>query len=103
MELARALVHEPAVLLMDEATVGLDPASRESLVSYVLDLCGQRGLSVLWATHLVDEAERAHRVVVLHQGHKLAEGTPAALIDQTGQPSLADAFLSMTGLSGEKN
>ncbi|HBV06622.1 MAG TPA: glycosyl transferase family 2, partial [Gemmatimonadetes bacterium] len=55
-------------LLMDEPTVGLDPGSRELLVDYVHQLCRDRGMGVLWATHLVDEAERAHRVIVLHKG-----------------------------------
>jgi ABC-2 type transport system ATP-binding protein len=97
VELARALLHEPALLLMDEPSVGLDPASRESLLSYVLELCGQRGLAVLWATHLVDEAERAHRVMVLHRGNMLVEGPPDSLTAQTGQPTLARAFLHLTG------
>ena len=68
VELARALVHEPSVLLMDEATVGLDPASRRQLLDYVLELRRERPVGVLWATHLVDEVERADRVVILHRG-----------------------------------
>ncbi len=96
VELARALVHEPAVLLMDEATVGLDPASRRQLLDEVLAL-RDRGVAVLWATHLVDEAEAADRVVVLHRGQILAEGPPAALAAQAGATTLAAAFLAMTG------
>ena len=97
VELARALVHEPAVLLMDEATVGLDPASRQQLLNYVLELRSQRGVGVLWATHLVDEAEKADRVIVLHQGKILEQGTPAELIDRHGAANLADTFLQLTG------
>ena len=100
VELARALVHDPAVLLMDEATVGLDPASRRQLLEYVLELRRSRGVGVLWATHLVDEAEVADRVVVLHQGHVLREGTPVELVAQTGASNLAEAFLSLTGAEG---
>jgi ABC-2 type transport system ATP-binding protein len=96
VELARALVHQPAVLLMDEATVGLDPASRRQLLDEVLALRG-RGVGVLWATHLVDEAEAADRVIVLHLGRILAEGTPAALVASAGTATLAEAFLQMTG------
>ena len=77
VELARALVHEPSVLLMDEATVGLDPASRRQLLDYVLELRRERPVGVLWATHLVDEVERADRVIILHRGRVLDAGPPA--------------------------
>lgn len=97
VELARALVHQPAVLLMDEATVGLDPASRRQLLDYVLELCSRRDVGVLWATHLVDEAEAADRLIVLHQGKILREGRPAELVTETGASSLAEAFLNLTG------
>jgi len=90
-------VHQPAVLLMDEATVGLDPASRRQLLDYVLELRRQRKVGVLWATHLVDEAEMADRVVVMHLGKVLREGTPEQLLAETGAVSLAEAFLALTG------
>jgi ABC-2 type transport system ATP-binding protein len=54
-------------------------------------------MGVLWATHLVDEAERAVRVLVLHRGRLLCDGTPTELLAKTGQPTLADAFLELTG------
>ncbi len=103
VELARALLHEPRVLLMDEATVGLHPASRRSLLDYVHGLCGHRGIGVLWATHLVDEAERADRVLVLHRGRLLTQGSPQRLIEQTGQAGLAEAFLELTGSRNNSN
>jgi ABC-2 type transport system ATP-binding protein len=96
VELARALVHEPKVLIMDEPTVGLDPASRRSLLEHVRTLCREREIGVLWATHLVDEAEAATRVLVLHRGRLVAEGRPSELVGQTGQATLANAFIELT-------
>ena len=96
VELARALLHRPAVLLMDEATVGLDPASRRHLLDEVLALRAA-GVGVLWATHLVDEAEAADRVLVLHRGELLAAGPPAGLTAAAQCASLSEAFLKLTG------
>lgn len=96
VELARALLHKPSVLLMDEATVGLDPASRRQLLDEVLSLRAQ-GVAVLWATHLVDEAETADRVLILHRGRMRACGSPQALIEMAGTTTLAQAFLQLTG------
>lgn len=101
VELLRALLHEPRLLLMDEATVGLDPASRAQLLEEVLQARGERGLGVLWATHLVDEAEKAQRVVVLHKGKVLWDGEARALCEQQGERTLQGAFLKLTG--GPKN
>ena len=101
VELARALVHSPRVLLMDEATVGLDPGSREQLLAQVRELCRARGVAVLWATHLVDEADDADRVVVLHQGRVRADGTPAQVIAQADAATLAAAFTRLTNPAGE--
>jgi ABC-2 type transport system ATP-binding protein len=92
VELARAQLHQPAALVMDEPTVGLDPASRRQLLDDVLRARAD-GVGVLWATHLVDEAERADRVAVLHRGELLACGAPAEIADER---PLADAFLEMT-------
>ena len=97
VELSRALLHEPRVLLMDEPTVGLDPAGRRDLIALVRDLCNQRALAVLWATHLCDEAALADRVVVLDHGKVLRDTTPAALIAETGAGTLEAAFLALTG------
>lgn len=98
VELARALIHEPQILLLDEPTVGLDAAMRRDLLDYVLRLCGQRGVAVLWATHLVEEAERAHRVVILHRGRIIATAAPAVLIEQSGKATLMESFLNLIGI-----
>jgi ABC-2 type transport system ATP-binding protein len=75
VELVRALLHEPQVLLMDEATVGLDPSSRQQLVDTVRGLCRERGMAVLWATHLIEEAQVADRLMLLHQGQVRFDGS----------------------------
>jgi ABC-2 type transport system ATP-binding protein len=93
-EIARALMHEPDILLLDEPTVGLDPQSRAGITDYVHDLCSDEGLTVLWATHLVDEVRPDDDLVVLHHGSVLANGTASEV---TGGQQLNDVFLTMTG------
>ena len=97
VELARALLHDPRVLLMDEATVGLDPASRSELLKLLLTMRAERGVAVLWATHLCDEVADADRVIVLHRGKVLADTTPAELVAEAGVATIEQAFLAMTG------
>ena len=92
----RALLHRPAVLLMDEPTVGLDPKSRRDLLAAVRADVAARGTCVLWATHLVEEAEAAGRVIVLHRGRLLADGTPASVAQALGGPGLEEAFIRAT-------
>jgi len=84
VEIAKALLHEPAVLLMDEPTTGLDPAARRDLWSELATLRDDRGLTVLWTTHLLDEAEHADRVGVLAGGTLLTVATPAQVQDACG-------------------
>ena len=96
VELARALLHDPKLLLMDEPTVGLDPASRRDILQYVMRLRAEKRVGVLWATHLVDEAQMAERVIVLHRGHIISNSTPKQLVSDSGADSLDDAFLRLT-------
>ena len=97
VERARALLHEPRLLLMDEPTVGLDPASRGDLLKLILELRAERSVAVLWATHLCDEVTDAERVVVLHRGKVIADTTPAGLVASAGAATVEQAFLKLTG------
>jgi ABC-2 type transport system ATP-binding protein len=99
VELVRALLHRPQLLLMDEATVGLDPKSRRDLIDALRIEVRDRGVAVLWATHLVPEAEGSDRVLVLHQGRLLADGPPAAVTSALGGPTLEAAFIRATSPS----
>jgi len=96
VELVRALLHRPGLVLMDEPTVGLDPKSRRELRQRLHDDVRTRASSVLWATHLVEEAEAADRVLVLHKGKLLADGTPAEVAATLGGGTLEEAFIRAT-------
>ncbi len=76
--LACTLVRSPQVLLLDEPTVGVDPVSRRELWAIVYRLVAQQGMSVLLSTLYLDEAERCHEVIILHEGAVLAQGAPAS-------------------------
>ena len=91
-EIARALLHDPAVLLLDEPTVGLDAAARAGITDHVHGLAAD-GTTVLWATHLADEVCPDDQLVVLHQARVLADGLARDV--SRGQP-LQKAFLAMT-------
>ncbi|MDA0989248.1 MAG: ABC transporter ATP-binding protein [Verrucomicrobia bacterium] len=94
LEIARALLHQPKVLILDEPTVGLDAASRTAILDHVHRLCAEDGMAVLWTTHLVDEVRDDDLLVVLDEGKVLAQG-PMIEVSK-GRPLVA-AFLEMTG------
>jgi len=97
IEIARALMHEPSVLVLDEPTVGLDVASKAAIVEHVRGLSRNRGVAVLWATHLLDEIEPGDHVVVLHQGKVMAAGEMSQIIAETNTADLRSAFRVLTG------
>jgi ABC-2 type transport system ATP-binding protein len=97
IELARALLHAPRILLMDEPTVGLDPASRRDLIRLVRKVRDEQGIAILWATHLCEEAASADRVIVLHQGKVLRDTTPVAMLAEAGVVELEEAFIRLIG------
>ena len=92
LSLARALVNDPRLLLLDEPTTGLDPQARH-LMWERLQLLLQQGKSILLTTHFMDEAERlCARLLVLDHGRKIAEGTPRDLIAQHLEPDVVEVY-----------
>ena len=96
VEIARALLHSPRFLVLDEPTVGLDIDSRQSIVEQVHDLCRDEGLAVLWATHLIDEIWQGDRVVILHQGRIRVAGTFDEVVGAAAGDGLAGAYQRFT-------
>jgi ABC-2 type transport system ATP-binding protein len=84
LELAKGLLHRPAVLLLDEPTTGLDPGARRDLWQYLAILRDQEGVTVIVTTHLMEEAERCDRLAILSEGHLVALGTPTDLKREIG-------------------
>jgi ABC-2 type transport system ATP-binding protein len=96
LEIARALLHRPGLLLCDEATVGLDIRSRTDILADVRQLVLERGLSVLWATHLIDEVLPDDPTIILHRGQVRCVGTAMEIAADMGVSSLHDAFRKLT-------
>jgi ABC-2 type transport system ATP-binding protein len=84
VEIAKALLHQPKVVLMDEASTGLDPGARRELSQYVHELRDQEGVTIVLTTHILDEADRCDRLILLHQGQIVAQGTPQELRNRLG-------------------
>lgn len=98
LEIARALLHEPAVLFLDEPTVGLDPQTRNHMWSYIERLNKEKEMTVLFTTHYMEEAEKfARRVLIIDHGKMMQDGSPQELMQATGTASLEEAFLKLTG------
>ncbi len=95
VEIARALLHRPRLLLLDEPTVGLDISARADLLALVRALV-RDGLGVLWTTHLIDEVSDDDRVVILHQGKVLVSGISRDIIAQQGAATIGEAFSKIT-------
>jgi ABC-2 type transport system ATP-binding protein len=96
VEIARALLHRPRMLLLDEPTAGLDIKARAEILEVVRTLVAAEGIGVLWATHLVDEIRDDDHVVVLHHGRVLANGASRSVIGEAGARSIGEAFTSLT-------
>jgi len=95
VEIARALLHDPHLLLLDEPTVGLDVPTRRAIVDHVHDLAAS-GIAVLWATHLIDEVRPDDDLIVLHDGRVVASGQTLAITRDAGCATLDEAFALLT-------
>jgi ABC-2 type transport system ATP-binding protein len=99
LEIAQSMLHRPAVLFMDEPTVGLDPVARRSVWEHVRELPQRFGTTILLTTHLMDEADAlCHRIGILHAGRLEEAGTPSELKARLGPgATLDDVFVHITG------
>lgn len=96
LEIARALLHAPQLLVLDEPTVGLDIKARADILAHVHRLVAEEGVCVLWATHLVDEIADGDLVIVLHHGRVLAHGPVAQVVAANGGADIRAAFSALT-------
>lgn len=90
VEIVRATLHEPSILLLDEPTVGLYIPTRRELIQYIHDLPQTPGCAILWATHLIDEIHDNDRVIMLHQGKLQLDGSAQQLLCKAGAADLSE-------------
>ncbi len=96
VEIARALLHRPKLLLLDEPTVGLDLETREAINKHIRMLCREDGITALWATHLIDEIEMDDQVIILHHGKVQTHGICHILMELHQSDSLHTLFTLIT-------
>jgi ABC-2 type transport system ATP-binding protein len=94
VSLATALLGTPELLVLDEPTVGLDPVLRRDLWALFASLA-ERGTTLLVSSHVMDEAERCTRLLLMREGRILADDSPDALLQRTGRRSVEEAFLAL--------
>jgi len=98
LEIARGLLHHPAILFLDEPTLGLDPQTRNHMWEYIKNLNTKEHTTIFFTTHYMEEAEHiAHRIAIIDHGKIVAQGTSQELKESTKTDSLEKAFLSITG------
>jgi ABC-2 type transport system ATP-binding protein len=98
LEIARGLLHEPRILFLDEPTLGLDTQTRNLMWDYVKKLSNEKGMTIFFTTHYLDEAEAvAERIAIIDHGQIVARGTTPELCEQTHTDTLEEAYLKLTG------
>lgn len=98
LEIARALLHNPTILFLDEPTLGLDPQTRNFLWEYVGKLAREEKMTIFFTTHYMDEAQKhADRIAIIDHGEIKATGTVKSLLQETGTDTLEETFLELTG------
>ncbi|NVO14860.1 MAG: ribosome-associated ATPase/putative transporter RbbA [Rhodoplanes sp.] len=100
LQLAVAVLHRPAILILDEPTSGVDPIARDAFWRTLIDLSRDDGVTIFLSTHFMNEAERCDRISLMHAGKVLAVGTPADLAKGRGAATLEDAFVSYLAEAG---
>jgi ribosome-dependent ATPase len=94
LQLAVAVLHRPAMLILDEPTSGVDPVARDAFWQTLIDMSRDEGVTIFISTHFMNEAERCDRISLMHRGKLLAVGAPEELVRKRGSVSLEDAFIS---------
>ena len=94
LQLAVAVLHRPAMLILDEPTSGVDPVARDAFWQTLIDMSRDDGVTIFISTHFMNEAERCDRISLMHRGKLLAVGAPEELVHKRGSASLEDAFIS---------
>ncbi|MBL93709.1 MAG: ABC transporter ATP-binding protein NatA [Alphaproteobacteria bacterium MarineAlpha3_Bin5] len=92
VEITRALLHRPLFLLLDEPTVGLDVPTRRDIVNHVHNLAQDKGIAVLWATHLIDEIKKDDTVIILNKGILCADNTSEIICNESNTNNISEAF-----------
>jgi ABC-2 type transport system ATP-binding protein len=103
VEIARALLHSPKLLLLDEPTIGLDVPTRSAIVHHIHELARTDNIGVLWATHLFDEIEPGDDLLVLNRGKIVARGETKDVVAETGAKDLGGAFRLLIGGETEQD
>jgi ABC-2 type transport system ATP-binding protein len=103
VEIARALLHSPQLLLLDEPTIGLDDPTRRTIVRHVHELARTDNIGVLWATHLFDEVEPDDDLLVINRGKIVARGKAKEVVAETGAKNLGGAFRLLIGGDTEED
>ena len=96
VEILRALINEPKILLLDEATVGLDVKSRFEIIDYIRDVVKQRGIAVLWITHLFDEIKEDDKAAIIKNGKIIENGIISEIISKHDKKTLSEVFKYLT-------